>query len=122
MLDELHTYRGRQGADVALLVRRLRSQLKADHLICIGTSATMSSAPERSEQNRAVSEVASKIFGTRIDANHVVNETLQGVTDAVEVDKISQADLHREVVSAASAHLKPLDFEGFKKNPLAEWL
>lgn len=122
VLDELHTYRGRQGADVALLVRRLRSQLKADHLICIGTSATMSSAPERSEQNRAVSEVASKIFGTRIDANHVVNETLQGVTDAVEVDKISQADLHREVVSAASAHLKPLDFEGFKKNPLAEWL
>ena len=24
VLDELHTYRGRQGADVALLVRRLR--------------------------------------------------------------------------------------------------
>ena len=42
VLDELHTYRGRQGADVAMLVRRLRSQLKADKLICIGTSATMS--------------------------------------------------------------------------------
>lgn len=35
VLDELHTYRGRQGADVAMLVRRLRSQLKADKLICI---------------------------------------------------------------------------------------
>ena len=40
VLDELHTYRGRQGADVALLVRRVREAL-ADKLICIGTSATM---------------------------------------------------------------------------------
>ena len=27
VLDELHTYRGRQGADVAMLVRRLRERL-----------------------------------------------------------------------------------------------
>ena len=43
VLDELHTYRGRQGADVALLVRRLRERFKTEDLICIGTSATMSS-------------------------------------------------------------------------------
>ena len=36
VLDELHTYRGRQGADVALLVRRVREAL-ADKLVCIGT-------------------------------------------------------------------------------------
>ena len=30
VLDELHTYRGRQGADVAMLVRRLRQRLEAD--------------------------------------------------------------------------------------------
>jgi hypothetical protein len=35
VLDELHTYRGRQGADVALLVRRVREAL-SDNLICIG--------------------------------------------------------------------------------------
>ncbi len=40
-LDELHTYRGRQGADVALLVRRVRERLAPDTLQCIGTSATM---------------------------------------------------------------------------------
>ena len=28
VLDELHTYRGRQGADVALLVRRVRERIK----------------------------------------------------------------------------------------------
>ena len=37
VLDELHTYRGRQGADVALLVRRLRTRTEATNLICIGT-------------------------------------------------------------------------------------
>ena len=30
VLDELHTYRGRQGADVALLVRRVRERCQAD--------------------------------------------------------------------------------------------
>jgi ATP-dependent helicase YprA (DUF1998 family) len=44
VLDELHTYRGRQGADVAMLVCRLRDRLCREHPpICIGTSATMAS-------------------------------------------------------------------------------
>jgi ATP-dependent helicase YprA (DUF1998 family) len=43
--DELHTYRARQGADVALLVRRTRDTLNAPELQCIGTSATSRSAP-----------------------------------------------------------------------------
>ncbi len=32
VLDELHTYRGRQGADVAMLVRRLRDRLCRDRI------------------------------------------------------------------------------------------
>ena len=50
VLDELHTYRGRQGADVALLVRRVREAL-ADNLICIGTSATMATDGTEKERN-----------------------------------------------------------------------
>lgn len=42
VLDELHTYRGRQGADVALLVRRVREVCNRD-LLAVGTSATMAS-------------------------------------------------------------------------------
>ena len=48
VFDELHTYRGRQGADVAMLIRRIRAQCK-QHVTCIGTSATMvsvGSSPE----------------------------------------------------------------------------
>src|SRR5205085_11726272 len=43
VLDELHTYRGRQGADVAMLIRRVRERLEkaGQPILCVGTSATM---------------------------------------------------------------------------------
>lgn len=41
VLDELHTYRGRQGADVAMLLRRLRERSGNPKLLNIGTSATL---------------------------------------------------------------------------------
>ena len=44
VLDELHTYRGRQGADVAMLIRRLRGAIGATALQCVGTSATLVAA------------------------------------------------------------------------------
>jgi len=47
VLDELHTYRGRQGADVAMLMRRLRARVgnPDDHLFA--------SVPPRRWQVRA---------------------------------------------------------------------
>lgn len=77
ILDELHTYRGRQGADVALLVRRLRERLQADKLVCIGTSATMSSTGSLADRNKTVAEVASKLFGARISEQDIIGETLE---------------------------------------------
>jgi len=47
--DELHTFRGRQGSDVALLIRRIKSQSK-NNISCIGTSATMVSGGTLKEQ------------------------------------------------------------------------
>src|SRR4030095_6787059 len=38
VFDELHTYRGRQGADVALLIRRCRLAFGGHDFICVGTS------------------------------------------------------------------------------------
>jgi Lhr-like helicase len=40
VFDELHTYRGRQGADVAMLIRRVKDACAAPDVRCIGTSAT----------------------------------------------------------------------------------
>ena len=49
VLDELHTYRGRQGADVAMLVRRVRERFNPN-LQMIGTSATMASEGSNQEK------------------------------------------------------------------------
>src|SRR6202034_2545826 len=58
VLDELHTYRGRQGADVALLVRRLRDACDAPEVQCIGTSATMTTEGGPKEQKKEVARGA----------------------------------------------------------------
>ena len=83
VLDELHTYRGRQGADVAMLMRRLKARIGDPELppICVGTSATMASEGDAEEKNAAVARVAAKIFSANIGADAVVTETLQRVTD-----------------------------------------
>ena len=73
VLDELHTYRGRQGADVAILVRRLRDRCTPDITpICIGTSATMASEGNGDRRALAVSEAASRLFGVQIGPDAVV--------------------------------------------------
>ena len=84
VLDEIHTYRGRQGADVAMLVRRVRDRLaQGKPLHCIGTSATMTS--ESGERgNEVVAQVASEIFAAEITKDRVITETLERVTDVTQ--------------------------------------
>jgi ATP-dependent helicase YprA (DUF1998 family) len=49
---------GRQGADVALLIRRCRQAFGGHDIICVGTSATMSSKGTADDQKRDVAAVA----------------------------------------------------------------
>lgn len=74
--DELHTYRGRQGSDVAMLNRRIKEHA-TNSLVCIGTSATMASGlGSLADQKEQVAEVASKIFGGTITSGQVIGEAL----------------------------------------------
>ena len=41
VLDEIHTYSGNTGGDVACLIRRVKQHLHIKNPICIGTSATI---------------------------------------------------------------------------------
>ena len=75
VFDELHTYRGRQGADIALLIRRIRSRC-TQPVVCIGTSATMISVGTPTTQRAEVANVATKLFGKPFSAEQVINETL----------------------------------------------
>jgi ATP-dependent helicase YprA (DUF1998 family) len=75
VFDELHTYRGRQGADVAMLIRRIRAQCSQE-VVCIGTSATMVSVGTLEAQREEVAKVATRMFGKRFTAPQIVNEKL----------------------------------------------
>ena len=116
VLDELHTYRGRQGADVAMLVRRVRQRLSPNNdLICIGTSATMASEGSAEERNTLVATVASKLFGTTIPPTNVVTETLERVTEG---DLPSGEELRQ----ALAADMPTNDGESLRRHPLARWV
>jgi len=75
VLDEVHTYSGKQGADVAALTRRLKQHTGTiGSLTCIGTSATVESGEGESAQE-AVSGFACDLFGETFNPEDVVGET-----------------------------------------------
>ena len=75
-IDELHVYRGRQGADVAMLLRRLQQLVRRPGLMVAGTSATIASGGDRAARQRAVAEVGTRLFGVEVAAADVVDEKL----------------------------------------------
>ena len=76
VVDELHTFDGAQGTDLAMLIRRLRHRLKADpaRLICIGTSATLGDASDTGP----LREYAGQVFATDFATGSVITERRQG--------------------------------------------
>ena len=115
VLDELHTYRGRQGADVALLMRRVQARLCPDHPpVFIGTSATMASGDAKASED-AVSGFASRLFGTAIGPDAVIVETLQRATQPV-------ASTHALRVALATSTPEAQTDAALQAHPLAAWI
>jgi DEAD/DEAH box helicase domain-containing protein len=77
VVDELHTFDGAQGTDLALLIRRLRARLKIDpkYLICAGTSATLGG----SSDTGPLREYARQVFSVTFEPDSVVTENRQSV-------------------------------------------
>ena len=115
VLDELHTYRGRQGADVALLVRRLRGACDAPTVQCVGTSATMTTEGDVDDQRKEVARTAQTLFGVPVDPVNVIGETLERITDPAA---ISAAALRERVADPVA----PDDFGAFTTDLLATWI
>jgi Lhr-like helicase len=118
VLDELHTYRGRQGADVALLVRRVRERLSPEKLQCIGTSATMASEGTARNKQEVVANVASKLFSTAVDPSHVIIEELERVTDKSKRAESVKSALGPAIDAGIPSNITD---EALKSHPLAIW-
>lgn len=118
VLDELHTYRGRQGADVALLVRRVRERLAPDTLQCIGTSATMASEGSVRNKQEVVASVASKLFAASIDPSHVIIEELERVTDKSKRAESVKSALGPAIDAGIPSNITD---DALRSHPLAIW-
>ncbi len=106
-VDELHTFDGAQGTDLACLLRRLKRRLGIydGYLCCIGTSATMGSK----ENNSNILSYAEEIFGEPFDKDAIITEdrlsageffegvevtefAMPNAEQAMELDKLSAED------------------------------
>lgn len=125
VLDELHTYDGAQGADVACLIRRLKERLDIPKgsLCVVGTSATLddreplrdansgnkNSSPDGSLDAKETSSdrlarFASTLFEEDVQADAVIGE------DRLTVEEIIHPD-PQDVTVPAPADCQPLDDE-----------
>ena len=78
-VDEMHTFDGAQGTDLACLIRRLKARLyiQPGHLCCIGTSATMGGESAK----EGMLKYAHDLFGEPFDKDAVVQESRQTVEE-----------------------------------------
>ncbi len=121
VLDELHTYRGRQGADVAMLVRRVRDICQTKGLQFVGTSATLAEGGAFADQQRKIAEVASQIFGAEVKPERVIGETLRRATEPRNLDDPDfVAQLKKRIENPDQS--PPTEYEDFIKDPLSIWI
>ncbi|MEF8726499.1 MAG: DEAD/DEAH box helicase, partial [Candidatus Bipolaricaulota bacterium] len=113
VLDEVHTYSGTQGADVACLMRRLKEHIGVKGSIrCIGTSATIQSEGDSAGAVEDITNFATDLFGESFSEEHVIRESrlpfperdLEELPERVEVgenDLSQDGTIFEEAVSLA---------------------
>lgn len=97
MVDEIHAFDGAQGADLALLLRRLEYRLGTPerHLVCVGPSATLESGEDAAIELRRYAET---IFGEPFDPGAVIRETRKTANEVFKdpeyLDRPNPAAIH----------------------------
>ena len=116
VMDELHVYRGRQGADVAMLMRRLWERAKAEDVVFAGTSATIVTKGGRDERRKEIAEAGSRLFGVTVEPECVVDETLRRIT------QVAPPATLEEFKAAVEAPRPGASAEAIRAHPLAAWV
>lgn len=71
VLDEVHSYSGSKGIDVAFLMRRIKKESQSKPIF-IGTSATLSQKQNEFERKSSIASFASNIFGEEFTISDVI--------------------------------------------------
>ena len=99
VVDEMHTFDGAQGADLALLIRRLKYRVNTPekHLICVGSSATLGTGDAAKGELRTY---AGTIFGEEFDNNSVVTDTRKSTAEVFDNPEYSDRPAPSDIRSA----------------------
>ena len=105
VVDELHTFDGAQGTDLACLIRRLKGRLETPpgQLVCVGTSATLGDSGTDS-----LLGFARDVFGETLDDRAVISEDRISVGDYL-ADTLVEHTLQPQL--ADEARLDPSNFD-----------
>jgi DEAD/DEAH box helicase domain-containing protein len=92
VVDELHTFDGAQGTDLALLLRRLRARLGTPQgrQICVGTSATLGGSADTAP----LRDYARQVFGIEFPEGSVITESRYSeleFLDGASIDHVLQS-------------------------------
>lgn len=84
VVDELHSFDGAQGTDLACLIRRVKARLQTpkDHLCCVGTSATLGGDDSLS----GMTQFAEQIFGESFTVNAIIQESRKSAGEHIDQD------------------------------------
>lgn len=120
VLDELHTYDGAQGTDVANLIRRLKLKLgmKPGGICPVGTSATIGEGEESIE---LLTGYAEKVFGESFPPESVITEERVSVEEFIgEQQELKRSMPGLEKIEAST--LKENDeYHSYIKKQLQLW-
>lgn len=120
VVDELHTFDGAQGTDLACLLRRLKRRLGIydGFLCCIGTSATMGAK----ENNSSIVEYASEIFGEPFEKDSVITEDRLSAAEFFEDSPIIQFEMPSSADVDVLNHLSEDDEPSeYLKKAVSSW-
>ncbi|MCK5665221.1 MAG: DEAD/DEAH box helicase, partial [Thiotrichaceae bacterium] len=123
VVDELHTFDGAQGTDLACLIRRLKAKLGTprDHLVCVGTSATLGSKGEDGESGKEGEPLrlfAQRIFQEKFDRQSIIGESRQSVSEFLNAIPITYTFLP---VDELEKKLEPLNYDSVSEYLKAQY-
>lgn len=103
IVDELHTFDGAQGTDLACLIRRLKRRLNVQpgYMCCVGTSATMGGP----ESAGPMLDYARAVFGEPFEGDAIVTEDRLSSREFFRRQEVS---FYRIPTSDEAARLKTL--------------
>jgi len=108
VLDELHTYDGAQGTDVANLIRRLKLKLHlpAEQLTPVGTSATIGNGED---SKTLLCQYATDVFGETFTEDSVIEEHRVSVEDFFDQEVVSYFPGEQQIKKLSLNHTNSTD-------------